>query len=536
MTWFRHQALALFILLVSLGVTAWMWLHEREEMQRAMQAQADFNLRELSSRIEQQMAAYQQMLRGVQGLYTASQRVDRAEVRAYVDALQLGADFSGIDGVGVVPLVSGAQRAAHVADMRLQGLAGYDIRPAGERSQLAPLVQLEPAGSRNQRLLGLDLLADPQHRPALEKARDSGAPAITAKLNVAAQGTADASYGFWMFLPLYGKGLAHDSVAQRRAALVGWVAAPFRISDLMASLYGERAMQTGFRIHDGVQPSPETLLHDGMRHADGERVFTSATEYMQIGGRTWSLQVQFVPALEQGGGIGRLQVIGVAGVSLSLLLTLLTWNLATSRLRARTLAREMTSELRASEHRFKQLAQHDALTGLPNRSLFTDRLHQALAQARRDRAKLAVMYLDLDKFKPVNDTLGHAVGDLLLKEVARRMQGCVRESDTVGRIGGDEFVVLLPHVDNADDALLVAEKIRHALNLPFHLEGGHVASISSSSGVAIYPDHGTDDISLSAASDQAMYVAKECGRNQVRLASASMVAPGAAVAAATART
>lgn len=530
MTWFRHQALALFILLVSLGVTAWMWQHEREEMQHAMQAKADFNLRELSSRIEQQMAAYQQMLRGVQGLYAASERVERAEFLTYVDALQLGADFSGIDGVGLVPLLNGAQRSAHVAAQRQQGLAGYDIRPTGERAQYAPLVQLEPAGTRTQRLLGLDLLAEPQYRVVLDKARDSGAPAITAKLKIAPDGPGDGQYGFWMFLPLYGKGLAHDSVAQRRAALVGWVAAPFRISDLMASLYGERAMQTGFRIHDGVQSSPDALMYDGMRHASGGEVFTSATEYMQIGGRTWTLQVQFVPALEQAGSTDRLQFIAVAGISLSLLLTLLTWNLATSRMRARSLAGEMTSELRASEHRFKQLAQHDVLTGLPNRSLFSDRLNQALAQARRDRAKLAMMYLDLDKFKPVNDTLGHAVGDLLLKEVARRMQACVRESDTVGRIGGDEFVVLLPHVDNQDDALLVAEKIRHALNQPFELEGGHVASISSSSGVAVYPDHGTDDISLSAASDQAMYVAKECGRNQVRLAAAPMVAHAAAVA------
>src|SRR5262249_10786997 len=155
-------------------------------------------------------------------------------------------------------------------------------------------------------------------------------------------------------------------------------------------------------------------------------------------------EVPYPAAADAAGAAGpsRPQFILGTGLALSLLLTLLTWNLATSRLRARTLAREMTRELRASEHRFKQLAQHDALTGLPNRTLFPDRLHQALVQARRDRGKLAMMYLDLDKFKPVNDTLGHGVGDLLLKEVAHRMQGCVRESDTVGRIGGDEFVVL----------------------------------------------------------------------------------------------
>jgi diguanylate cyclase (GGDEF)-like protein len=519
-TWFRHQALALFILLVSLGVTAWMWQHERTETRRALRAKADFNLREISSRIEQQMAAYQQMLRGVQGLFAASEQVGRAEFQAYVEALQLGADFSGIDGVGVLPLVEEAQKERHLARVRQQGLPQYTISPPGQRALYAPLMQLEPSTSRTQRLLGRDLLADPEYRATLEKARDSGAPAITDKLRQPLDGQSDTQYSFLMFLPLYGKGLPHDTMAQRRAAVVGWVVAPFRVGDLMASLYGERALQTAFRVYDGVNLGPQTLMFDAVRGGQNaaDPAVVVATEYMEIGGRTWTLQIQHIPGLDDKANPDRLQFILVTGVSLSLLLTLLTWNLATSRLRARTLAREMTRELRASETRFKQLAQHDALTGLPNRSLFADRLHQALAQAKRDRNKLAVVYLDLDKFKPVNDTLGHAVGDLLLQEVARRMQSCVRESDTVGRIGGDEFVVLLPHVDGQEDALLVAEKIRHALNQPFYLEGGHVASISSSSGVAIYPDHGTEDIGLSAASDQAMYVAKESGRNQVRLA------------------
>ena len=172
------------------------------------------------------------------------------------------------------------------------------------------------------------------------------------------------------------------------------------------------------------------------------------------------------------------------------------------------------TELKAVEEHERHLAQHDVLTNLPNRSLFSDRLQQALAAAKREKRQLAVLFLDLDKFKPVNDSFGHAVGDLMLKEVAQRMQDSVRESDTVARIGGDEFVILLPVIEQEQDALLVAEKIRFALNQPFALAGESLY-ISSSTGIAIYPEHGTEELQLSKNADAAMYYAKENGRDRV---------------------
>lgn len=174
------------------------------------------------------------------------------------------------------------------------------------------------------------------------------------------------------------------------------------------------------------------------------------------------------------------------------------------------------TERKGIEERIRHMAQHDMLTDLPNRALFSDRLQHALSVARRDRIKLAVLYADLDKFKPINDSLGHDIGDLLLKEVARRMQGCVRESDTVARIGGDEFVVLLRNVEGVEDARLVAEKIRFALNQPFDI-AEHRLSISSSIGIALYPEHGSNEIELSKNADQAMYAAKQSGRDNVKV-------------------
>ncbi len=174
------------------------------------------------------------------------------------------------------------------------------------------------------------------------------------------------------------------------------------------------------------------------------------------------------------------------------------------------------SERKAAQEEIKRLATHDILTGLPNRMLLNDRLQQALIATRRDNSHGALMFLDLDKFKQINDSLGHDIGDNLLKHAATRMLECVRESDTVARIGGDEFIVLLRTVEDARDAIVVAEKIRFALSQPFEF-ASHRLSISCSIGIAIYPEHGIDSVELSKNADIAMYQAKESGRDNVRL-------------------
>ncbi|MFJ3487649.1 diguanylate cyclase domain-containing protein [Pseudomonas sp. NPDC090202] len=163
--------------------------------------------------------------------------------------------------------------------------------------------------------------------------------------------------------------------------------------------------------------------------------------------------------------------------------------------------------------RLKSMAQYDQLTQLPNRMLLHERLQQSLARAKAGKGRLALLYLDLDKFKQVNDTLGHAAGDLLLQEVAHRLKQCVRETDTVSRIGGDEFVVLLDRVNTRDDAGRVAEKICKALNVPMVLKG-HDWQILPSIGIANYPENATDLAQLFRHADEAMYCAKKSGGNR----------------------
>jgi diguanylate cyclase (GGDEF)-like protein/PAS domain S-box-containing protein len=170
------------------------------------------------------------------------------------------------------------------------------------------------------------------------------------------------------------------------------------------------------------------------------------------------------------------------------------------------------TERKLSEQRLAQLAQFDTLTGLPNRLLLHDRLAQSLTQARRHDRKVGVLFVDLDRFKLVNDTLGHYAGDLLIAEVARRLKRCVRPGDTVGRISGDEFAVVLADLAHADDAALVAQKALQGLAEPYHLAGSE-AFATASIGIAVYPGDGDAAEDLLRNADMAMYRAKESTRN-----------------------
>lgn len=173
------------------------------------------------------------------------------------------------------------------------------------------------------------------------------------------------------------------------------------------------------------------------------------------------------------------------------------------------------SSIKESERKFAHLAHHDALTGLPNRLLFHARLEQAINEARRKGGRLAVFFMDLDRFKAINDTLGHAVGDSLLKEVATRLSGCVRESDTVARLGGDEFTLILTGLQRPDDAALVAHKILAAMAAPFSL-GGEARQVTTSIGIALYPRDAETQERLVECADHALYEAKAAGRNAFR--------------------
>ncbi|MTJ83658.1 MAG: GGDEF domain-containing protein [Telmatospirillum sp.] len=628
----------LIVFLASVLATLLAWQHEKTVAVRDLQSALDYQLRQTTSRIEQRMAAYEQMLRGVQGLFAATGEIGHDAFSRYVDALQLGADFAGIQGIGLVPLVRPGGMAALNQRARAGGLSQFHVWPDGEREFYAPFLQIEPPFGRNLSTVGFDLFSDPERRTLMEQARDSGNAVLSGRLRLGFEEALAAQPGFLMVLPVYRTGQRHDSPETRRAALAGWVVGIFRMGDLIASLYGEGAEGIVTEISDGTRVTPESRLFLGdMADGNSGPWVRSAEEIVVIAGHSWTVTLHATKAFDNHPGRDMSVLILLTGLSLSVLLTVVARQMATARERAREIAEEMTRELKESEacwrfalegagdgvwdwhvekgeirysHRWKailgsgdgvddvrswtshihpedlaeernrfeaclaghatiyhsehrirwpdgswrwmeargmvvsrdglgvplrmigtvsdvserretedrirHLAQHDPLTGLPNRALFSDRLQTALSRARRNAEHVALMFVDLDRFKPVNDTHGHGVGDLLLKEVADRMRGCVRDSDTVARIGGDEFVVLLPAVGSSADALQVAEKIRAALCHDFLLAGERLL-ISASIGVALFPENGVDAIELSKNADDAMYRAKQQGRNRIQV-------------------
>lgn len=178
-------------------------------------------------------------------------------------------------------------------------------------------------------------------------------------------------------------------------------------------------------------------------------------------------------------------------------------------------AHRLTEQVESSKIELDHLAHHDGLTDLPNRMLLEDRLGQAIEGARRQGRRFAVLFMDLDRFKHINDSLGHGVGDLLLKSVAQRLVDCIRQSDTVSRQGGDEFVLLLPEIEHAEDAAQSAQKILNAFALPHHI-GNQNLHIGVSIGISVYPDDGQTVETLLQSADTAMYHAKESGRNNFK--------------------
>ena len=179
------------------------------------------------------------------------------------------------------------------------------------------------------------------------------------------------------------------------------------------------------------------------------------------------------------------------------------------------------TERKAAEERILHLAQHDTLTGLPNRMLFLDRLGVALHQAHRAGSEVALLFMDLDRFKNINDSLGHNVGDQMLMQVAKFLDKCVREGDTIARLGGDEFVIILPQIGSAQDAAHIALKIIAALSRTFVIQH-YQLTITASIGIAVYPEDGADATTLMKNADTAMYHAKNNGRNNYQFFTASM--------------
>lgn len=501
-----REMLTAAVLVLSLFITYRMWDVAMRSAEQALQTTFEFKVRETNIRIEQRLAIYQQMLRATVGLFNSADNVTRKEFQSFISSLSLPEMFPGVQGIGLSLIVPPVEKERHIAAVRAEGFPGYTITPEGTRDFYTTIIYLEPFFGRNLRAFGYDMYSEPARRAAMDFARDAGSAALSSKVKLVQEGGEAVQNGFLMYLPLYRNGAPSTSLGQRRANIIGWVYAPFRVDDFMHGVSGEVSDELDVEIYDDETINDESKMfdsNDALDAASSDRILKRVS-FIQATNRTWTVVTAASPQFEMSLRSDRPQLIMQSGISISLMIALLVWLFLDDRARA----------LHAAEQAM-QLALYDALTGLPNRKLLEERLGQALSKAKRGHSHVALLFIDLDKFKPVNDNFGHAYGDLLLKEVAKRLQNCMRESDTASRLGGDEFVVLLSDIEGCNGTALVAKKILDLLVLPYEISG-HTFEISASIGAAVYPEDGADGKSLVRNADLAMYEAKNAGRATIR--------------------
>jgi diguanylate cyclase (GGDEF)-like protein/PAS domain S-box-containing protein len=725
---------------------------------------------EIRMHLQTTLSAHEQLLLGAAALFDSSSSVSRKEWKTYVGRLQSTPHFKCVQGVGYAQWIPREQLDAHTAAVRREGFPDYNVWPRHARDAYTSIVYLEPFTDRNLRAFGYDMYSEPVRRAAMERARDTGSTALSGKVKLVQETTEDVQAGTLMYVPLYHPGMPLQTVAQRRAALYGWVYSPFRMRTLLENVLkvaklDHKAADLHLRVYDGSSKDEENLLYSNLREAGHDDSAEILQRTLAFGGHEWDMVLENHSPQAYGLDYSKARTIFFSGTLSSILLFFLINALSQSRLALRK-AETAVSELRKTEenlrvlaknesvmiwmagtdkqcthfnqvwldftgrtlqqelgegwlegvhpddresclhgyleafdarreftleyrlhhrsgdyrwivdhgvprfseqggflgyigscvdisdrkeaetqlklskfamdnafdeiywldkggniryvnnkasetlsysrdemlrmaipdidpdfprehwqehweslkrdksqffetrHRCKDgrivpvevsanyirmgeieynvafcrdiskrkeaeqaifaLAYFDPLTELPNRRMLSDRLAQTLASSKRNDAYGALLFLDLDNFKPLNDHHGHETGDLLLQEVAKRLTATVREIDTVARYGGDEFVVVLGDLSSSREemkrqALVVAEKIRTALSHPCRLlqkpgqpgqnEVNHLCSTSI--GITLFDGHTDTQDAVLNRGDSAMYRAKEAGRDQI---------------------
>jgi diguanylate cyclase (GGDEF)-like protein/PAS domain S-box-containing protein len=630
-----RKAAAWGTLVVMVLLTIGLWRHSEQDLAQHAHDRFLFLAGNAKDVLIGRMEDYEHFLRGGAALFAASDTVTREQWRAYVEAVEVNTYLPGIQGMGFAIVLPAAAKSVHERAVRAEGFPEYAIHPPGERDPLSSIVFLEPFTGRNLRAFGYDMYSEPVRRRAMERARDTGLPALSGQVTLVQETGIGVQPGFLMYLPVYRNGMPRDSLAARRAALHGFVYSPFRAFDLMYEIFERPGRDVEIELYDG-SAAPENLLFASVDSARNAKYATDIE--LEIGGNLWLARFRSSRGFEQARASAQPTIILLGGLALDLLLFSVLYMNAQHRQRMRDAATELeqsrdsyrtlvenipgsvfrsrigaswrvqhvsvgietlTGEPRdrylsgeiaydeliladdrpkvqkaiadaianrttyrieyriqrsdghirwvgesgrasydqtgspqwldgvildiddrkKAEIAIRELAFNDPLTGLPNRRLLLDRLEHQLAISSRTGRPGALLFLDMDNFKAINDTLGHSIGDLLLIEVAHRLRANVRESDTVARLGGDEFVVMLDDLGGPSDdasalAADVANKILEELNRPYKLRE-HVCNSTPSIGIALFYGHDAGPDRLLRRADQAMYKAKSAGRNRV---------------------
>ncbi|MBK1640560.1 hypothetical protein CKO12_01430 [Chromatium okenii] len=762
----KHSWLAWVLLWCGLLTAVLTSLQVKQGIESAAQRQFMFDCDQIVLKLHERLNAYALILRGGAGLFAASGTVTRQEWRDYVETLHADHSVPGVQGIGFAQLIFPSQLAAHIAAVRAEGFPDYTVRPVGERSVYSAIIYLEPFTDRNLRAFGYDMFSEPVRRAAMEQARDTGEAALSGKVMLLQETSTDVQAGALMYFPIYRHRAPLDTLAQRRAALIGWTYSPYRLTNLMVGILGDWTQYAtqviSLSIYDGMIAPERLLFRNSTSMPPDAPGCLQYEQTLEFNGQHWRLVFTQPPCTTNLLNAWLALAMGIAlsvllfSLTLSLLRTrasiriahkltqqlqrreqalaesefrwrfalesagdsLMDWNLndgtvfystqwqemlgvTADALRGRfgeweqrlhpddraqvwkllqahfhqptttftcdyriacedgswkcLLARGMTvsydgsgkpqrmliihtditaqrqaaeklqlaasvfiharegimvttpdgtivdvndaftritgyphdevigcnprllksghqptefyaamwrtlieegqwigelwnrrkdgslyaqmqtisavrdpqgvtqhyvslfsdiTALKEQQRELEHIAHYDALTKLPNRLLLASRLDQAMAQARRRQQQLAVVYIDLDGFKAVNDNYGHEAGDHLLQAVAARMKKYLRDSDTLARLGGDEFVAVLVDLEQDICGLPMIERLLWAAAQPVVVDGAQL-QVSASIGATFYPQaHEIDADHLLRQADQAMYQAKLSGKNR----------------------
>ena len=480
----------LFLLCALLTAAAAWYVHTSVEARQLASLRADTE--KMRHEIDVGVNSAFDVVRATAALLTANNEMNGAEFGAYVAALHLGRQYPGLEGIGYARCVAAGDVPRFLHYMSLDG-SPLTIHPAGPRPRYCPMMFLEPW--RNAGAIGFDLATDPVARLALERASHTGEPVVSGTVEPGGPLQAAPGPTVLFVVPVYQRGQPLATIDERGRALLGVVLGPVRLDEVMHGIEITHR-SAAFALYDGVR-SRSTLRY-AAGPDPGASVYESA-ERMDVAGQPWLVTIRLP--------YNRAAAAQASGATLAFGLVLALLILAVTR--GQTRAWEITARHRSD---LQFLALHDGLTGLPNRTLLEDRLAKAIAAAERHRTRLAVLFLDVDRFKQINDQWGHAVGDELLRSVAGRLTASVRRLDTVSRHGGDEFVLLLTDIDVPQHAADRAQEVIKAVRVP-HRWRNHTLDVTVSVGVAMYPDDGQEPAVLLQAADAALYQAKERGRN-----------------------
>ncbi|AGX88688.1 CHASE domain-containing protein [Candidatus Symbiobacter mobilis] len=386
----QHPAAAWVILLSSLVLTVVAWYTSDHFMRQKAADRFQFQVLDLKTAIDRRMLEYQTALRAGLGLFLASEHVARQEWKVFTHALQVTNIFPGIQGYGYSEVVHHRERRLHEAAVRSDGFPDYRIIPEGERDFYTSIVYLEPFNPRNQRAFGYDMFTEEVRRNAMERARDTGRPALSGRVRLLQETESDVQHGVLMYLPVYRTGLEHDTVAQRRNALQGFVYAPFRMRDLMQGILGPHQVETEFAIYDGMTQTAATVLYQSNAEPVPPSLQFDQTIPLEVAGRTWTLRVyasdRFISQAEESQPL----IIAACGVVVDLLLFLTIGSIAHQHKRAVALADAMTVDLRRSNAdltQFAYAASHDLRQPLRMVSSYLQLLESDLAPLMTDRVR-----------------------------------------------------------------------------------------------------------------------------------------------------